>query len=192
MVGWVSAEGARAIMGKLESFCSGLMRRANRGDAVAYRQLLQELAFLLRRSAGWHRSKCTPEDIEDAVQETLLALHHVGRVPTAAALDSSNTAEQGYGRAAASRRPGAPVIGRYRRDAGRCADRSREPRRHGGGACEPKRTPTRCRGVDLHRGRERATSGCAPRHDGSRCTRVPPPCAESNGTHISYRGSNRG
>jgi len=51
------------------------MRRANRGDAVAYRQLLQELAFLLRRSAGRHGSKCTPEDIEDTVQETLLALH---------------------------------------------------------------------------------------------------------------------
>jgi len=75
MVGWVSAEGARAIMRKLESFCSDLMRRANRGDAVAYRQLLQELASLLRRSAGRHGSKCTPEDIEDAVQETLLALH---------------------------------------------------------------------------------------------------------------------
>jgi RNA polymerase sigma-70 factor (ECF subfamily) len=62
-------------MGKLESFCSELMRRANRGDAVAYRQLLQELASLLRRSAGRHGSKCSPEDIEDAVQETLLALH---------------------------------------------------------------------------------------------------------------------
>lgn len=62
-------------MVKLESFCSDLMRRANRGDAVAYRQLLQELASLLRRSAGRHGSKCTPEDIEDAVQEALLTLH---------------------------------------------------------------------------------------------------------------------
>ena len=62
-------------MGKLESYCSELMRRANRGDAVAYRQLLQELASLLRRSAGRHGSKYTPEDIEDAVQEALLALH---------------------------------------------------------------------------------------------------------------------
>jgi RNA polymerase sigma-70 factor (ECF subfamily) len=62
-------------MGKLESFCSDLMRRANRGDAVAYRQLLQELASLLRRSVGRHGSTCTPEDIEDAIQEALLALH---------------------------------------------------------------------------------------------------------------------
>ena len=62
-------------MGKLESCCSELMRRANRGDAAAYRQLLRELASILRRSANRHGSSCTPEDIEDAVQETLLALH---------------------------------------------------------------------------------------------------------------------
>ena len=74
--GWLgNRQGARAIMEKLESYCSELMRRANRGDAVAYRQLLQELASFLRRSARWHGSRCSPEDIEDAVQETLLALH---------------------------------------------------------------------------------------------------------------------
>src|SRR5262245_33450822 len=43
---------------------------------------------------------------------------HVGRVPTAAALDSRNTAAQGYRRAAASRRRGAPLNRRDRRDAG--------------------------------------------------------------------------
>jgi DNA-directed RNA polymerase specialized sigma24 family protein len=64
-------------MGKLQSFCSELMRRANRGDAVAYRQLLQELGSLLRRSAGRHGSKRTPEDIEDAVQEISLDILQV-------------------------------------------------------------------------------------------------------------------
>jgi RNA polymerase sigma-70 factor (ECF subfamily) len=62
-------------MGDLETYCSALMRRANRGDAAAYRFLLQELASILKRSASRHRSKCTLEDIEDAVQEALLALH---------------------------------------------------------------------------------------------------------------------
>jgi RNA polymerase sigma-70 factor (ECF subfamily) len=59
----------------LETYCSGLMCRANRGDASAYRQLLQELASALKRSANRSGSQCSLEDIEDAVQETLLALH---------------------------------------------------------------------------------------------------------------------
>ena len=62
-------------MAKVESYCSELMLRANRGDTVAYRQLLQELASILRRSASRRGSRCTSEDIEDAVQETLLTLH---------------------------------------------------------------------------------------------------------------------
>ena len=62
-------------MGKLEAYCSGLMRRANRGDSAAYHLLLRQLASVLRRSASHSGSRCAPEDIEDAIQETLLALH---------------------------------------------------------------------------------------------------------------------
>lgn len=63
------------MMGGLETHCSELMRRANRGDSAAYRVLLQELASILRCSVSRHGSNCSSEDIEDAVQETLLALH---------------------------------------------------------------------------------------------------------------------
>jgi RNA polymerase sigma-70 factor (ECF subfamily) len=53
------------------------MRAASRGDADAYRKLLGELAPLLRRMAsrGLSRSGLGSEDVEDVVQETLLALH---------------------------------------------------------------------------------------------------------------------
>jgi RNA polymerase sigma-70 factor (ECF subfamily) len=63
------------MTGERETYCSALMRRANRGDAAAYRLLLQELASILRRSARRSGSQCAHEDIEDAVQDTLLALH---------------------------------------------------------------------------------------------------------------------
>jgi len=63
------------MVGELESHWSGLMRAATRGDAAAYRQLLEELAPVLRRlvSREWHRSDSC--EAEDVVQETLLALH---------------------------------------------------------------------------------------------------------------------
>lgn len=53
------------------------MRAANRGDAEAYRRLLQELAPILRGIAGggFSRYGLGSEDIEDVVQETLLAVH---------------------------------------------------------------------------------------------------------------------
>lgn len=56
---------------------SALMRRANRGDGSAYRELLNALAPLLRAFVrrGLARIGRGPEDIEDIVQETLLALH---------------------------------------------------------------------------------------------------------------------
>ncbi len=54
-----------------------LMRTANRGDAEAYRKLLRQISPMLRGFA-----RCAPasyrlsaEDIEDIVQETLLAMH---------------------------------------------------------------------------------------------------------------------
>ena len=54
-----------------------LMRAANRGDADAYRHLLEMLAPMLRSAArrGFARYGSGPEEVEDIVQETLLAVH---------------------------------------------------------------------------------------------------------------------
>jgi RNA polymerase sigma factor (sigma-70 family) len=53
------------------------MRAANRGDADAYRRLLDEMAPVLRGAARRGLSRCGlgTEDVEDVVQETLLAVH---------------------------------------------------------------------------------------------------------------------
>jgi RNA polymerase sigma-70 factor, ECF subfamily len=58
-------------------YWAALMRAANRGDASAYRLLLGQLAPVLRGVAakGIARHRLSPEDVEDVVQETLLALH---------------------------------------------------------------------------------------------------------------------
>jgi RNA polymerase sigma factor (sigma-70 family) len=60
-----------------ETHWAGLMRAAIRGDDGAYRRLLKELAPILRAlaSRGLARRKLGSEDVEDVVQETLLALH---------------------------------------------------------------------------------------------------------------------
>lgn len=50
-----------------------LMRRAQQGDADAYRALLEDLSTVLRRYFAKHVS--ANDEIEDLVQETLLALH---------------------------------------------------------------------------------------------------------------------
>lgn len=54
-----------------------LMRAANRGDADAYRRVLESLAPMLRGLAkrGFTRYGLGAEEVEDVVQETLLALH---------------------------------------------------------------------------------------------------------------------
>jgi RNA polymerase sigma-70 factor (ECF subfamily) len=53
------------------------MRRANGGDAGAYRHLLEQLAPVVRGAAsrGFLRCGLGTEDVEDVVQETLLAVH---------------------------------------------------------------------------------------------------------------------
>jgi RNA polymerase sigma-70 factor (ECF subfamily) len=53
------------------------MRAGTRGDAGSYHRLLQELAPVLRglASRGFARHRLGPEDVEDVVQETLLAVH---------------------------------------------------------------------------------------------------------------------
>lgn len=58
-----------------EARLRGQFLAAQAGDAASYRQFLDALgrhlrAFLRRRMAAW------PDDVEDLVQETLLAIHH--------------------------------------------------------------------------------------------------------------------
>lgn len=62
---------------KKDEQLAGLMRAANRGDADAYRRVLEGLAPLLRGLAkrGFARCGLGPEEVEDVVQETMLALH---------------------------------------------------------------------------------------------------------------------
>ena len=55
-----------------EATLSRLMRAAQAGDAQAYRQLLSLAAPLLMR---WFRRKLPPADLDDLVQDTLLAVH---------------------------------------------------------------------------------------------------------------------
>lgn len=54
-----------------------LFRRANRGDGAAYRQLLTILAPWLRELVrrALIRSRRSPDDCEDIVQEALIAIH---------------------------------------------------------------------------------------------------------------------
>lgn len=58
----------------LEQRLRGLLLQGMDGDARAYQAFLQELAGLLR---GFYRHRLTrlPDDVEDLVQETLLAIH---------------------------------------------------------------------------------------------------------------------
>lgn len=60
-----------------ESRWAELMRAANRGDSGSYGRLLHELAPMLRGVVGraFGRAGLGSEDVEDVVQETLLALH---------------------------------------------------------------------------------------------------------------------
>lgn len=53
------------------------MRAASRGDSASYRTLLSELAEALRGvvAGGFARAGLGSGDVEDVVQETLLALH---------------------------------------------------------------------------------------------------------------------
>jgi RNA polymerase sigma-70 factor (ECF subfamily) len=55
-----------------EATLARLMCAAQAGDALAYRQLLGMAAQLLMR---WFRRKVAPTDLDDLVQDTLLAVH---------------------------------------------------------------------------------------------------------------------
>jgi RNA polymerase sigma-70 factor (ECF subfamily) len=60
-----------------EAEWTDLMRAALGGDDQAYRRLLRSLAMALRPSVGSfaHRTGLAAGDVEDVVQETLLAIH---------------------------------------------------------------------------------------------------------------------
>ena len=60
-----------------ERIWAGWMRAANAGDGIAYRRLLEALVPLLRKLVrrGFTRSGFGDADVEDIVQETLLAIH---------------------------------------------------------------------------------------------------------------------
>jgi len=68
-------EAKQAQPGDTESVLRTLLLQGLDGDAVAYRAFLQQLsrhlrAFLAKRLFGW------PDDVEDLVQECLLAMHN--------------------------------------------------------------------------------------------------------------------
>ena len=68
-----SAGGAQSAAYDLD--WSILMARAQGGDRVAYRRLLEEITPYLRALAT--RRHCDPNDAEDAVQDVLLTVHAV-------------------------------------------------------------------------------------------------------------------
>ncbi len=68
-------EGASPRLDDVETALRALLLRGLDGDGVAYREFLSRLsahlrAFLRRRLFGW------PDDVEDLVQECLLAMHN--------------------------------------------------------------------------------------------------------------------
>lgn len=60
-----------------ESYWAGLMRASMGGDSSAYHRLLHELAAMLHglASRGFAHHRLSREDVDDVVQETLLAVH---------------------------------------------------------------------------------------------------------------------
>jgi RNA polymerase sigma-70 factor (ECF subfamily) len=63
-----------AIDGDLEAELAPLWARAQAGDEAAYREALQAMAARLRGYFA-RRLQSMPDEVEDLVQETLLALH---------------------------------------------------------------------------------------------------------------------
>lgn len=52
-----------------------LMLAAQKGDSVAYTQLLKEITPLVRRYVRWHQSRWSLAEIEDVVQDVLVSIH---------------------------------------------------------------------------------------------------------------------
>ncbi len=72
-----NVEGWLNLVNKQDLQWADLMRAANRGDTEAYRRLLAALAPALRSFAlrAFTRSGLSGDEVEDAVQEALLAVH---------------------------------------------------------------------------------------------------------------------
>jgi len=62
---------------ELDDRWRGLMRAAQCGDAEAYAELLQQAVPWIRRVVRRRRGRLRPEDVEDVVQDVLLAVHAV-------------------------------------------------------------------------------------------------------------------
>lgn len=69
-----AAPGAPDDNDDFEAGLKPLWMRAQAGDEAAYRQALERIAVRLRRYFG-RRLAWRPDDVEDLVQETLIALH---------------------------------------------------------------------------------------------------------------------
>jgi RNA polymerase sigma-70 factor, ECF subfamily len=63
--------------GEIDEKWAGMMRAAIAGDAIVYRRLLEEIGRSVRTMArgAFARARVGDADVEDAVQETLLAIH---------------------------------------------------------------------------------------------------------------------
>jgi RNA polymerase sigma-70 factor (ECF subfamily) len=68
---------AKGRVKEREAELAALMRAANAGDAAAYKRFLAALSPILRSAArrGFQRVGISDSDVEDVVQETLLAIH---------------------------------------------------------------------------------------------------------------------
>jgi RNA polymerase sigma-70 factor (ECF subfamily) len=69
--------GALPADGRLDDPWSAMMKAATAGDEAVYRRLLMELGRSVRAlaRAAFARARLGDADVEDAVQETLLAIH---------------------------------------------------------------------------------------------------------------------
>jgi RNA polymerase sigma-70 factor, ECF subfamily len=63
--------------GQIDEKWAGMMRAAIAGDETVYRRLLEEIARSVRATArgAFARARSGDADVEDVVQETLLAIH---------------------------------------------------------------------------------------------------------------------
>ncbi len=161
------------------------MRAANRGDADAYRRVLGGLAPILRGlvKRGFSRYGLGPEEVEDVVQETLLAVHlkrqtwdeRQALLPWVRAIAQNKLIDNLRRRGRRVHVPIDDVIDALAVD--------EEPALSNGVDAERilaslKGRAARNRAGHLHRRRERAPGGRSAGHDGRRGARCPASRAE--------------
>ena len=167
-------------MADQDSQLAELMRAASRGDADAYRRAAGGLAPILRGLAkrGFSRYGLGPEEVEDVVQETLLAVHLKRQtwderqplLPWVRAIAQNKLVDNLRRR---GRRVHVPID-----DVSEALAVDEEPA--AGNSVDAERIlaslkgrAARHRAVHLHRGRERPAGGRPARHDGRRGARRP-------------------